>query len=111
MKLIGYLRVSSESQLDGFGLDTQEAAVRSWIKSGDHKLTDLVSDAGVSGATEALDRPGLTEALQAVLTGMADGIVIARLDRLARSLSIQEATLAMIWQSGGNVFTSTKGSF
>ncbi|WP_148613771.1 recombinase family protein [Nocardioides rubriscoriae] len=109
MRLIGYLRVSSESQLDGFGLVTQERAIRSWINSGDHKLIDLVSDAGVSGATEALDRPGLTEALHAVLTGTVDGIVIARLDRLARSLSVQEATLAMIWQADGNVFTVDQG--
>lgn len=109
MKVIGYLRVSSESQLDGFGLATQESAVRSWAKSTGHKLTTLVSDAGVSGATEAVDRPGLTEVLQAVLNGDADGIVVARLDRLARSLSIQEATLAMVWQAGGEVLTVDHG--
>lgn len=109
MNLIGYLRVSSESQLDGFGLDTQESAIRSWSKNCGHKLTTLVSDAGVSGATEALDRPGLNEVLHTVLNGDAGGIVVARLDRLARSLSIQEATLAMVWQAGGEVFTVDQG--
>jgi DNA invertase Pin-like site-specific DNA recombinase len=47
--------------------------------------------------------------LQSVIRGNADAIVVARLDRLARSLSVQEATLAMVWQASRDVFTVDQG--
>lgn len=109
MKLIAYLRVSSEGQIDGYGLDAQARAVRGWCRTHKHRLHRTVSDVGVSGATDALDRPGLADALQSVLSGEVDGIVIARLDRLARALTVQEATLAIVWRAGGAVFTADQG--
>jgi DNA invertase Pin-like site-specific DNA recombinase len=39
----------------------------------------------------------------------ADGLVLARLDRLARALTVQEATLAVLWRSGIEVFTADAG--
>jgi DNA invertase Pin-like site-specific DNA recombinase len=110
MKVVGYIRVSSESQLDGFGLESQEKAIRSWVRTNHHRLVSIVADAGVSGATEAFDRPGLTSALQDVTQGAVKGIVVARLDRLARSLSVQEATLALVWRTGGEVFSVDHGA-
>lgn len=109
MQLIGYLRVSSEGQIEGYGLDAQARAVRGWCRANGHRLRRTVSDVGVSGATDALDRPGLADALQSVLSGEVDGIVIARLDRLARALTVQEATLAIVWRAGGAVFTADQG--
>ncbi len=51
MRLVAYLRVSSDSQLDGFGLDVQERAVRTWARTHGHRIVDVHTDAGVSGAT------------------------------------------------------------
>lgn len=109
MNLIGYLRVSSDSQIDGYGLASQESAVRAWCRNNNHRLVRLVSDLGVSGATDALDRPGLSEVLSALNTGEADGLVVARLDRLARALTVQEATLAVVWRNGCEMFTADTG--
>lgn len=109
VKLIGYIRVSSESQLDGFGLHTQEAAIRAWTRQHGAVLTDLVPDIGVSGATEAWARPGLSEVLQRVAQEDVAGVIVARLDRLARALTVQEATLAVIWRSGGTVVAADGG--
>ena len=109
MRLIGYLRVSDDSQLDGYGLDSQETAVRSWAQVRQHNLVSVVSDVGVSGATDALDRAGLAEVLHAVLAREVDGILVARLDRLARSLTVQEATLGIIWRGGRRVFCADQG--
>ena len=39
----------------------------------------------------------------------ADGIVVSSLDRLARSLTLQEASLQQVWASGGNVFAVDTG--
>jgi DNA invertase Pin-like site-specific DNA recombinase len=38
-----------------------------------------------------------------------DGLVVARLDRLARTLTVQEAVLAHVWKHGGKVFSCDVG--
>lgn len=109
MRLIAYLRVSSESQLEGYGLDSQEAAVRGWANRQNHTIVRVLSDKGVSGATDALDRPALGEALHALKTRDSDGLIVARLDRLARALTVQEATLGIIWRLGASVYAADQG--
>lgn len=109
MRLAGYLRVSSEAQLDGFGLNVQESAIRSWAKANGHRVVQLCSDEGLSGALDAAERPGLGCALDALAAGTADGVIVARLDRLARQLTVQEAVLAECWKLEGKVFTADTG--
>jgi DNA invertase Pin-like site-specific DNA recombinase len=64
-------------------------------------------DEGISGTVE--DREGLEEALAAVRFNGADGLVVSSLDRLARSLTIQEAALQQAWGADGRVFTVDQG--
>ena len=109
MKLVAYLRISSAKQLDGYGLDAQRSAVRKWAKANGHKIVAEFSDV-VSGTTDAVDRPGLSEALQLLRRPpQADALIVAKLDRLARALTTQEAILALVWREGGKVFTSDTG--
>ena len=54
----------------------------------------MIADSGISGTTELDDRPGLTEALVMVGNGSVGGVCVARLDRLARDLVLQEQLLA-----------------
>lgn len=61
----------------------------------------------MSGASDV--RPGLQDALAAVRFNGVDGIVVASLDRLARSLSVQEAALQQVWAAGGIVFAVDSG--
>lgn len=110
MKLVAYIRVSTAGQVsDGYGLDVQERTVKAWAKSHGHRIVKVVREEGVSGAKDALDRPGLSEALLMVKEGDAEGLLIPRLDRLARALTVQEATLAIVWRAGGRVFTTDTG--
>lgn len=109
MQLIGYLRVSSEGQVDGYGLAAQQEAIERWARSHGHDLSRLVFDAGVSGTIDAVMRPGLSEVLTAIAQRQADGLVVARLDRLARALTVQEATLAIVWRSGAHAFSAETG--
>jgi DNA invertase Pin-like site-specific DNA recombinase len=109
MELCGYVRVSSEGQLDGFGLATQEKAIRKWARTNGHKVVRWCRDEGISGALDAADRPGLSCAIDAVATGAAHGVILARLDRLARALTVQEAALALVWKYAGQVFTADAG--
>ncbi len=68
---------------------------------------DVFRDEGVSGSQE--QREGLEEALSAVRFNGADGMVVSSLDRLARSLTLQEASLQQVWASGGSVFAVDTG--
>src|SRR5579884_1322744 len=110
MKLVAYIRVSGAGQVsDGYGLNVQERTVKAWAKNHGHRLVRIVREEGVSGATEALDRPGLSEALLMIREGEAEGLLVPRLDRLARALTVQEASLAIVWRDGGRVFTTDSG--
>lgn len=110
MKLAAYVRVSTTGQADdGYGLEVQRGAIERWAKANGHKVVRWCSDAGVSGAVDAIDREGLSCVIDAVESGEAQGAIIARLDRLARTLHVQEAALAHVWRSGGRVFTVESG--
>lgn len=108
VRLVGYLRVSTATQVEeGQGLAVQEKAIRRWVKEQGHRLIGVYRDEGVSGTTEV--REGLTEALAAVKYNGAQGLVVASVDRLARSLTVQEAALQQVWVAGGRVFTVDTG--
>lgn len=109
MKLVAYLRVSSAVQVEAWGLDRQESAVRKWAKFNGHRITEWRRDEGKSGTLEAVDRLGLSESLELVSARKVDGILVADLDRFARKLTVQETALALVWKAGGQVFTATSG--
>jgi DNA invertase Pin-like site-specific DNA recombinase len=110
VRIVGYLRVSTERQADeGLGLEVQEQGIRAWAVAEGHKLVACYSDGGVSGSNGIDARVGLHEALTALAAGRADGLVVYRLDRLARDLSVQEGILAWVWKHGGRVFACDAG--
>lgn len=83
--VVGYVRVSTEEQAQtGFGLDVQETRVRAYCEALGRPLAAVVRDDGWSGAT--LDRPGLQALLGRMRAGEVGCVVIAKLDRLSRSL-------------------------
>jgi len=83
--------------------------VRAWAKANDHRIVRTCTDEAISGALGAADRPGLSCAIEALAADVADGLVIARLDRLARQLTVQEATLALIWRHDASAFAADTG--
>ena len=108
MRLSGYIRVSTNTQVeDGQGLDIQEEAIRKWAKTNRHHLIEVYRDEGISGTNG--DRDGLEMALESIRFNGAEGLVVPSLDRLARSLTVQEAALQQVWGSDGTVFTVDTG--
>lgn len=84
--VIGYIRVSTHEQaVGGVSLDAQETKVRLYCQLHELHLVDVIVDAGVSA--KSVNRPGLQRALSMLRSGAADGVVIAKLDRLTRSVS------------------------
>lgn len=108
-RALGYIRVSSQTQLDGYGLKAQEQDVRKCAKAHDLKLLTVLRDEGVSGSVEAVGRPGLADALARLEAREAEVLLVPRLDRLARKLTIQEAALAQVWKHGGRVIACDQG--
>jgi len=101
-RIVAYLRVSTDRQADrGFGLEVQEASIRKWARERKMRIGYVVRDEGKSGAADLIDRPGLAEALGHVAAGRAQAIVVARLDRVARDLVLQEWVRAELLKMGG----------
>ena len=84
-RTIAYLRVSTDKQADaGVSLDAQQDKARAYAALYDLDLVEVIVDAGESAKT--LDRPGLQKALALLKTGKADALLVAKLDRLTRSV-------------------------
>ncbi len=110
MKTSAYLRVSTDKQAEeGNGLDVQRQAVRAWARAHSHRVTSWHSDEGVSGSNGLDSRVSLPDAVAEVRAGRAAGLVVYRLDRLARDLILQETLLAEIAAAGGRVFSTFAG--
>lgn len=108
MKIVAYVRVSTETQVrTGYGRADQERQVRAWVKANGHKLVKIIYDDAKSGTLEAQDRPGLLCVLRAIRDREAEGVVMRDLDRIARSLTVQEAVLAQVWHLDGRAFVVT----
>lgn len=104
MRYVVYLRVSTDQQADtGQGLDIQEAACRAWLRAGQHRLVEVCTDAGRSGSANVGDRAGLARALAVATSKQADGMLVYRLDRLARDMVLQETLLAELHRRGGEL--------
>lgn len=87
LDVAGYIRVSLEEQASlGFSLDSQEAKIRAYCQLYELNLVHIYSDPGFSG--KDLKRPGIQELLEGLRKrkGGFDGLVVAKLDRLTRSL-------------------------
>jgi DNA invertase Pin-like site-specific DNA recombinase len=104
-RVIGYTRVSTAEQVDGFGLDVQEAAIRAYCKAENLRLVAMVSDEGQSGSNGLDDRRGLAEGLARIERGEATALVVYRLDRLARDLLLQETVHARLEAGGAAVLS------
>jgi DNA invertase Pin-like site-specific DNA recombinase len=84
-RMLAYVRVSTDEQaMSGLGLQAQEATLRRTFEYRGWDLVDVVRDEGISGST--LDRPGLRHALERIVAGDVDGLVVVKLDRLTRSM-------------------------
>lgn len=101
---VSYLRVSTTAQDEkGIGLEVQAAATEKW--AAEHGVTIQRAYVDVcSGAI--IDRPNLGELIVDVQAHQIEGIIVYRLDRIAREVILQELLLTQ-FTAGGALVRST----
>jgi DNA invertase Pin-like site-specific DNA recombinase len=84
VKVIGYVRVSKEDrQGNGASPEAQRSAIKAEADRRGWRVK-WIEDKGISG--RSLQRPGIKQALALLANGRAAAIIVARLDRLSRSV-------------------------
>ena len=85
MKTVGYVRVSTDKQAErGISLEAQEAKIRAMATVQGAELIDVIVDGGESA--KSLNRPGLRRLMGLVNSGGVQAVIVAKLDRLTRSV-------------------------
>ena len=102
-----YARVSTAEQVDGTSLSTQVERCRAYIESQGWALVGEFVDEGVSGAKAT--RPALERLLGLVRSGGVDAIVVAKLDRLGRSMRHLVVLLAELDDRGVRLVSVAEG--
>lgn len=109
VRALGYVRVSTENQLENYSIDEQVKRIEGFCLAKGWELLKIYTDGGFSGGNTR--RPALGELLEAVRTRRADAVVVYKLDRLSRS---QKDTLVLIedeFLAHGTDFISINESF
>lgn len=110
-RAVGYLRVSTEEQAaTGHGLDTQEKAVRAFAESQGYELVEVLTDAGVSGATKPAERPAFGQVVALAEAGALDVLLVAKIDRLSRDIRHAMTTVSDLAEQHEVAFRSVTES-
>lgn len=107
MNLAGYIRVSTEGQVDAFGKDIQIDGIKRWAELSGHVVTEWFEEDAVSGKIDGGDRPEMAKIVARFHE--FDGVVAFDATRVARRLIVQETLFGLLWSVGLRVFTASAG--
>jgi site-specific DNA recombinase len=79
---VGYMRVSSKPQEDGYSLEEQERAIRGWCEANGYLLILLEKDVESGGK---ISRVGYQRVIAEIRKGRVDAVVVNTLSRLGRN--------------------------
>ena len=98
-KAIGYIRVSTRDQAEsGASLASQRAKIEAYAVLHDLELVEVIEDAGHSA--KSLDRPGMTKLLSLIRGRRIGVVVVAKLDRITRSVRDLGELIELFQRSG-----------
>jgi len=114
MDLIGYVVVSpAEALADPVGFDgsgitgpAQREAIEREVARRGERLTALIQEQDITSLDAVEERVGLGEALELLVGG--GRLLVARLDRLAADVAIQELLLADLRRMGADVVSAAE---
>ena len=105
---IGYIRVSTVDQADsGLSIEAQRTKIQAWSDVNGYELTDIFTDAGISGK-RADNRAGLQDALNVACKVRGTALVVHSLSRLARSTKDAIAIAERLDRAGADLVSLTE---
>jgi DNA invertase Pin-like site-specific DNA recombinase len=107
MRLFGYIRVSRVNGREGESFispDVQREKIEAAARARGFELVDVLTDLDQSGGK--LNRPALDRVLAMIEAGEAEGIIVAKLDRFARSLVGALQTIERVQAVGGVILSA-----
>jgi site-specific DNA recombinase len=114
LRAVGIVRVSQPKGRKGekfVSPKEQREAIKGFCSERGWRITDddIYDELKVSGDAPLEDRPGLSRAVSAVLTGAADVIVGAYSERLWWSHEVRAQVLRLVQEAGGEVWAVDAG--
>jgi site-specific DNA recombinase len=107
LRLFGYCRVSTDNQREEGTVALQETALSEFCQAQGHELVRIFRDEGVSGAKELANRPGLADLFDCLENDTSvNGVLIFKLDRIARDLYIQEHLIRKLAHMGRRILST-----
>jgi DNA invertase Pin-like site-specific DNA recombinase len=111
-RAVGVVRVSRVGDRDGERFVSpaeQRERIASACERDGLELVDVLEELDVSGGAPLARRPGLRRAVELVEEGEAAVVVVAYLDRLVRSLSVQAEVVDRVEKAGGAILAVDVG--
>lgn len=104
MKIIGYIRVSTEYQADSkLGLEAQTYAIENYGSKNNLTIKEIFRDEAITGARAFEKRPGMLNAINALSKG--DVLVVAKRDRLGRDALVMAMIEAAVKRKGAKIIS------
>lgn len=98
-KVYVYVRVSSDSQSEGDGIPRQTLACREYAKRHGLEIAAIYRE-DFTGTEDTMRRPAWSAMMDAILTDGVRTVLVERLDRLSRSVRVQEVTIYELEKQG-----------
>ncbi len=92
LRAVGYRRVSSQEQTEGYSLEAQEVHIQTYAETQGWQLIRIYTDAGIS-AKKGSSRPAFEEMLKDARDDQFDVVVVDKIDRFYRHLGGLLSTL------------------
>ena len=106
MRAVSYERVSSDMQIDGYSLETQQESNRAKIEQKGWTFVQSYRDEGQSAKTT--DRDAFQQMVRDAKAGRFDVIVVYNLSRFSRSVTDMLVTLRDLKEHGVSVCSTTE---
>lgn len=103
LRLVGYTRVSTTEQAEGYSLDAQDTHIKEWSNKENHTIVRNFVEAGQSARSDK--RPTFQAMIRFVChASQIDGVVVHKSDRFARNLLDYLNYRAILEQHGKRLF-------
>lgn len=109
---VAYVRVSSDEQVEGLSMESQEGKIREWCERKGFDVVATFRDEGESAYTDDIaKRPGFRDLLDRLPVLMPAVVVVFSLDRWARSLVVASESFRRMSALGIGFASVTESEF